>query len=1265
MKIAKLLVLSVLWLTASSAFAAVPENVHQKPTIAATQGFEASETTDTYFYLYNVGAEAFFTEGNAWGTQASIGSSGLKVAFTPDGDAYLFNDYSLAKGSWKLCFFDSETAMYVDLGSQANYRWGVEKGNGTFRLYAASEADGNPGWGEDKPAYREGQYMGYDKANTGTTLTPYLTAEEGHCVDWALVTEATYDAYKALNDVYLAAEALKPVLEEAEGLGANIAAQLAIYTNATSTAEALNGATTELKALIEARKPLKSTLDDAKAAGFTETAEFDTVFNNGDATVADLKAALESLNAALVEWGKTHATVANPADMTSKIVNPNFDNASYSGWSGDAPNMTGSGSHGPANVPEKWNATFNTYQDITELPAGVYALSAQTMWRGSWNDMKNNVGPASLLYAIAGEKEYSVPFNFAYAPMNTVSMAGNTEWGVGASEQSYTDESVDPAVTYYIPNDPSCFRVYAEKGLYDTKVLFGISEGETLRIGTKNPSMKGDADNWSCWDTFKLTYYGTGSDAAELYLNETIKNYSEMTIEEGTIYTESYLTEYNEVLKQEISVSSFEEVATALGGIEAAKQAIETNIALWKKWQEKVVKAGEYVADPDYEDEQLAEYVGPLGDYYDMEQEEILAAKSLSNEELQAEIDKIDEMITALLDASKTMLKDGDDVTRFLTNPGFDDDANIDSGQAEGWTITRGDSNGNVTRGPLGQGNKDLMLNALGYMNYCFEAWHCHNFDIWQEVKDAPVGVYEISCQGYVRCEANGYTRGDLTGLPEIPIYLYMNSATSQFPDVYSEDLPEGKEFTTVESWTVETINDKPYPNSMGGAAQCFGWDMYKKHAYGLVAKKGDVLRIGVKGDMTTDWWCIWDNFKLTYRAFNPDVVKPALEEALLTVDTSKPMGKEVYELAEKVTGDAQTAIANGDGSEMFAALTAIYEATDSIRSSVRKFESLNDANADLANALAAAVVASIRAEGDALYGKVQDGLDNHTLETSEVDGLLEEIAVMINRLGTPADMDQASDANPVECTTMIINPAYVDGNDKGWTGGAAINASATDAEKFNTNYNYFQVINGLPEGTYQVTVQGFFRSGSAADDYKKFKENPEVDNNAFLYAVGAANDTCSVPMMRLASQAVPSEDLLDSWVWASEEEKLAVPNSMQTAGDQFQTPNDATGKNYYADNRVTVKVGADGKLTIGLKKDVKLTDDWTIWTNWQLFYFGNNSALTPDSDASHINNLNGDPVKVEFFNLAGQQLKAVNGVAIKKVTTADGNVSTQTVIVK
>ena len=42
----------------------------------------SSEGDTTVYYLYNKGAGAFFTEGNDWGTRASIGSTGLKVAIS-------------------------------------------------------------------------------------------------------------------------------------------------------------------------------------------------------------------------------------------------------------------------------------------------------------------------------------------------------------------------------------------------------------------------------------------------------------------------------------------------------------------------------------------------------------------------------------------------------------------------------------------------------------------------------------------------------------------------------------------------------------------------------------------------------------------------------------------------------------------------------------------------------------------------------------------------------------------------------------------------------------------------------------------------------------------------------------------------------------------------------------------------------------------------------------------------------------------------------
>ena len=304
------------------------------------------------------------------------------------------------------------------------------------------------------------------------------------------------------------------------------------------------------------------------------------------------------------------------------------------------------------------------------------------------------------------------------------------------------------------------------------------------------------------------------------------------------------------------------------------------------------------------------------------------------------------------------------DVTSLLVNPDFEiglasaaSPGGWDGqyGTAKGWVAEKNYS-GNVTPGPLGNELDAAMIEALGRTNHCFEAWHCHDFDIYQEVVGAPVGVYEIEVQGYMRCEAAGYTRGDLTGLPNMPIYLYLNKATSQFPDVYSEKR-SGWNFTTVESWTTETVNGYEYPNSMGGAAQCFAHGMYKKTAYGLIATAEDVLRIGVKGQTDKDAWVIWDNFKLTYRGFQADVVKPVLEEAMADVKAYENllMGKTQYAALTKALADAQTAIDNNDGEAMFKALTDLYAVKDDARLSKDKFDEqgANTALQTLTDALA------------------------------------------------------------------------------------------------------------------------------------------------------------------------------------------------------------------------------------------------------------------------------------------------------------------------
>ena len=1091
MKNSKLLVLTALWLgMGSSAMAEVPDNVWTMPEPSGLEVVANPSFDGTHYVLYNPAAKMFFASGNDWSTRASVATFGYEVWFTdteesgtpanprvaPEG-SYFFNDDCQHPDrilGAKDLFTDGGGATWVDRNtgdaSQTDFYWSVTKVGDFYRiqntLFAAKEGN-------------EGKFIGW-KSGSDTRL--YMILPEEGTVDWQFVTaesymqftyDDAYEEYKAKGNAYFSGVALGASLKAAEELKIDIEEWLAVYTNKESTKEELDEAKTavdavvtnkknlqkivdrgavvnapigeaqlllanssataeELKAaidtltpIVEAREALKKALDEAKQAGFEATAAYDAVYNNQEATTTELKKALEDLSAEVIEWGKTHATVDHPADMSGKIVNPNFDNASYSGWSGTAPNMTGSGSHGPANVAEKWNDTFDTYQDIEGLPAGVYALGAQTMWRGSWNDFQNKIGPAAFLYAKAGDVESKVPFNYAYGPLNTESMAGDTPWGVGAGEQNYVDEA--SGNTYYIPNDPSCFRLYAEKGLYDTKVLFAVSEGQAVRIGVKNPAKMGDADNWTCFDTFTLKFYGNGADACQLYVNEAMKNFSEYIIEEGTLYTEAYLTAYQTAYQGEKTASSMAEVDAIIGGINDAKTALDNNIALWKKYQKTIEKGDEMRKNSEYVGMEETDF---LSDYIEFDYEEIIEAVKLTNEELTAEIEKLEGWMATMEENSKKDVYDGKDMTKYIKNPGFDEDENIDSGDAEGWTIDKGTGQ-NITRGPLGQGNQDQMKSALGDGNFCFEAWHRYNWDVWQEVENLPIGMYELQVQGYVRCEMPGYNRGDeLEGEYASPVYLYMNNAMSQFPSVYSECPADfGKEMVKVEDWYQEQINGNYYPNSMGGAAQCFGWDMYKTTAYGLIAKEGEKFRIGVKMLGDKDWWCIWDNFKLIYRTPSADLVKPILEVELAKIDLSKPMGKNVFAQAEAVTKAAQEAFANNDGAAMFAALTDAYDLSAAIISSTALFAELAKANEDFLVTLNSdkAVNTAAVSEANTLYNTVAAGIKNHEYEDADVPGLLDKMAVLRTKITLPDGYETATDDNKAEFTNAIQSPSFYD----------------------------------------------------------------------------------------------------------------------------------------------------------------------------------------------------------------------------------------------
>ena len=441
---------------------------------------------------------------------------------------------------------------------------------------------------------------------------------------------------------------------------------------------------------------------------------------------------------------------------------------------------------------------------------------------------------------------------------------------------------------------------------------------------------------------------------------------------------------------------------------------------------------------------------------------------------------------------------------------------------------------------------------------------------------------------------------------------------------------------------------------------------MYKMKAYGLIAKKGDKFRIGVRMKADQDWWCIFDNFKLTYREPTVEVVQPILEAEIEKLDLSRPMGKNIFEQASEVREMASAALASGDGQQMFDALVAVYNLGEDINSSVALFAELNDANEALGMKINSSKAdEAVKTEAKALNNTINNGIENKTIEDSEVEGFMASIKQMKTKLGIPADFADATDDNAKDFTGVIENPAYDEGT-AGWSGtGASWSGDGLNAEIFGKNYDYYQDIEGLPAGTYEVDVQAFYRAGAAATDYESWLENPDLNNNGFLYAASIlAGDTAvsSKPIVRLAAEAGSDYVGVDGYVnlkeMTDDDPGLAVPNNMNTAGYEFDA-----GK---YNNSVIVTLADGATLRIGLKKTTELTDNWTIFDNWQIKYFGANSSKTADGDPSGINATMANAAVVEFFNLSGARIsKPGKGVAVMKQTFRDGTVKIQKVTVK
>lgn len=172
-------------------------------------------------------------------------------------------------------------------------------------------------------------------------------------------------------------------------------------------------------------------------------------------------------------------------DVSSKIANPNFD-SSKDDWKG-------AGSWGDSEV-EFWGGkdtekTFDMYQDLSGLTAGIYAVELQGFYRnGAGIDEKRAKAQESLLASIYAKGEDGVERSTSL--LSIYEEAGK----VAANSSLFGD----------IPNWMGQAQDFISAGYYkDNKVIVEVGAGGTLRIGAKKSTEV--ADDWTILDNFSLT----------------------------------------------------------------------------------------------------------------------------------------------------------------------------------------------------------------------------------------------------------------------------------------------------------------------------------------------------------------------------------------------------------------------------------------------------------------------------------------------------------------------------------------------------------------------------------------------------------------------------------------------------------------------------------------------------------------------------------------------------------------------------------------
>lgn len=570
--------------------------------------------------------------------------------------------------------------------------------------------------------------------------------------------------------------------------------------------------------------------------------------------MADLKVKLEAAQNASIKPGD---------DITRKIVNPSFDTGTSEGWTG---NVTVSKDYKNCEAYEK---TFDLYQDITNIPDGVYELSVLAFQRVGTNEAasdahdKGTENITAFIYANDLETPFTSPYTYGMKAPS------------GGKPADY--EYILNGETVYIPNSmQGMAAAIAENPKAYTVTVPMLVEGGTLRIGVRAKKRPSNSHDWAIWDNFRLKYIGSKGDALSAVTTPLIAKADGLLASNMNADVRAQLEAAKTALETEATVPGIHTLSAAI-------EAANTSIDAYNTLKEAIDNA-----QTRYEENEASSTTSET-------------AKGLYNAAMATAQGIYDNGTAADAEIPAAIKALNGGVTKYVIN-----DIIADASEAKPADITKVIANSDFAT--MSSTGWDVKDGTMGFQaDKSVEAGEFYNctFNLQQTLVGLPAGMYRLTTQAFYR---NGNANKDVSKELKYDVnenaYLYFSDKeipTEEGKKVATE-LPESKQaIKTItahkiaeDDWNSVNLSDAGglykmqdgmyIPDNMITAQAFFRSDAgsaYDSEPLNFNYDGNSDFRIGLIKNVTEGAdWTIVKNFKLYYLGVDPTGISEIVTDA-------------------------------------------------------------------------------------------------------------------------------------------------------------------------------------------------------------------------------------------------------------------------------------------------------------------------------------------------------------------------------------------------